>query len=63
MRTIKDQLLESRSAGKAMKIDFDHPDAIHFYTWIQQQPDNILFESIITLRKMYAQEYIKMLNM
>ena len=57
MRTIKDQLLESRSAGKAMKIDFDHPDAIHFYTWIQQQPDNVLSESIINLRKMYKKTY------
>ncbi|MGZ6254710.1 MAG: RNA ligase [Candidatus Chromulinivorax sp.] len=57
MRTIKDQLIESRLSGKAMKVDFDHPDAIHFYTWIQQQPDDVLSENIINLRKLYMQEY------
>ncbi len=57
MRTIRDQVIESRLSGKMMKIDFHDQNALHFYNWITQQPDDVLSQSIIDLRTIYTHTY------
>lgn len=57
MRTIRDQMIQARLSGNIMKIDFHDQNALNFYTWINKQPDNVVSQSIINLRKMYVQEY------
>jgi hypothetical protein len=57
MRTIRDQVIQVRLSGKLMKVDFNDQKALNFYNWINQQPDNVLSQNIINLRRMYIQEY------
>ncbi|MBP6869699.1 metallophosphoesterase [Candidatus Babeliales bacterium] len=57
MRTIRDQVIAMRESGKVMNIDFHDQNALKFYNWIHDQPDNVLSQSIIDLRKMYIQEH------